>query len=246
MAKKLLIIPLVLFGLVVVIVGVSGQVATPAQLATPDTPVPLLSPVSVDPSVVPETNLSPGIRSPHVKKVQEALKALGYLPAGLETIENFGPKTRQAIIKFQKDQGLPAFGFYGPATRAALKNELFRKSVSIIVLDKNVDIVCMKTAVEKRENALLSAYDTYTGKIKTARETRKTALLAAWSIQDPKERHSAIKAAWEKYRESVKTARNEWNQSRRTIWIQFAQDARNCRASAVETQDLEKVEIPEE
>jgi hypothetical protein len=44
----------------------------------------------------------------------------------------------------------------------------------------------------------------------------------------------------------VKTARNEGNQSRRTIWIQFAQDAKNCRASAVETQDLEKVEIAEE
>jgi hypothetical protein len=103
----------------------------------------------------------------------------------------------------------------------------------------------MKTAVEKRENALLSAYDVLTGKIKTARETRKTDLLAAWSIQDPKERHTAIKTAWEKYRQAVKTATTEWNQSRKTTWIQFAQDAKNCRASAVETQDLENVEVAE-
>ena len=113
------------------------------------------------------------------------------------------------------------------------------------MIDKNVNIACMKTAVEKRENALLSAYDTYVGKIKTAHETRKTDLLAAWSIQDPKERHTAVKNAWDKYRQSVKTATTEWNQSQRTIWTQFVQEAKNCKASAVETQDLEKVEVAE-
>ena len=113
------------------------------------------------------------------------------------------------------------------------------------MIDRNVDITCMKTAVEKRENALLVAYDVYSGKLRAARETRKTDLLAAWSVQDPKERHAAVKAAWEKFRQGVKTAAGEWNQNRKTIWIQFAQDAKNCRASAAETQDLEKVEVAE-
>lgn len=237
MTKISLIISLMLFGLAAGAIGVSAQEATPA------TPVPLFSPVSVDSSMVPEVNLQPGARSPHVRKVQEILKSLGYLPANLETTENLGPLTKEAIKKFQQDQGLPAFGFFGPATRAALKANL---KASGAVIDRNVDIACMKTAVEKRENALLAAYDTLTQKVRAARETRKADLLAAWSIQDPAQRHSAIKAAWDKYRESVKSARTEWNQSRKTIWIQFAQDAKNCKASAVETQNLEQVEVVEE
>jgi hypothetical protein len=239
MTKKLLVISLMLFGLVVGVVGVSAQEATQVQ---PTATVPLISSVSVDPSAIAEVNLQPGIRSVYVKKVQEALKSLGYLPSDLEITEYLGPKTKEAIRNFQRANGLPTTGFWGPMTRAALKKGL---QGSGAVIDKNVDIVCIKTAVEKRENALLSAYDVLTGKIKTARETRKTDLLAAWSIQDPKERHTAIKAAWEKYRQAVKTARIEWNQSRKTIWLQFVQDAKNCKASAVETQDLENVEVAE-
>ncbi len=237
MTEKLLITSLILFGLTVV--GISAQETGQVQSVAP---VPLLSPMSVDSSIIPEVNLQSGTRSPDVKKVQEALKARGYLPSDLETTEYLGPKTKEAITNFQKAQGLPTTGFFGPATRAALKKDL---QGSGAVIDKNVDIVCMKTAVEKRENALLSAYDIYAGKLRTARETRKTDLLAAWSIQDPKERSTAIKAAWEKYRQNVKTATTEWNQSRKTIWTQFTQEAKNCKASAVETQDLEKVEVVE-
>jgi len=241
MFKKLLIVPLLFLGFIVGVLSISAQ-QTVVQSPTPvPTLTPLISSVSGD-VAIPEVNLQPGAKSPHVKKVQEALKALGYLPKDLETTEYLGPQTREAIRKFQNATGLPATGFFGPATRNALKNRL---QVGEAVIDKNVNIACMKTAVEKRENALLSAYDTYVGKIKTAHETRKTDLLAAWSIQDPKERHTAIKAAWDKYRQSVKTATTEWNQSRRTIWTQFVQEAKNCKASAVETQDLEKVEVAE-
>jgi hypothetical protein len=244
MIKKVLIISLMLFGLIAGTIGVSAQETVQPQstTATPANPAPLISSVSVDPSTVPEVNLQPGARNPNVKKVQEVLKALGYLPSDLETTEYLGPKTKEAIRNFQKANGLPAFGFFGPATRNALKSRL---QASGAVIDKNVDVACMKTAVEKRENALLSAYDVYAGKLKTARETRKTDLLAAWSIQDPKERQTAVKSAWDKFRQSVKTATIEWNQSRKTIWIQFAQDAKNCKASTVETQDLEKVEVAE-
>lgn len=245
MTKNLLSISLISAGLILGAIGVLAQETTSAQPATSATPVPILSPVSVGSSDVPEIDLRPGIRHPQVKKVQELLKSLGYLPASLKTTENLGPLTRDALKKFQQDNGLPASGFFGPATRTALKNKL-KERVGEAVIDRNVDLACMKTAVGKRETALLSAWDTYAGKIKTARETRKTDLLAAWSIQDPSQRHQAIKSAWEKYRQSLKTARTEWNQSRRTIWIQFVQESKNCRASAVETQDLESVDVVEE
>lgn len=238
MTKKLLIIILMLFGLTVGIMNVSAQTDDQVQTVS----APLISLAPIDSSAISEVNLRPGEKNPHVKKVQEALKAIGFLPANLESTEYLGPKTKEAIINFQKDQGLPSTGFFGPATRAALKKSLQRSGV---VLDENVDIACMKIEVEKRENALLSAYDAYTSKLKTAREIRKTDLLAAWSIQDPKERHTAIKTVWETYRNNVKTATTEWNQSRKTTWTQFSQDAKNCKASAVETQNLEKTEVTE-
>lgn len=239
MTKRLLVIFLMLFGLIAGAIGVLAEETNQVQSVTS---VPLISSASIDPSSIAEVNLQLGTKSLHVKKVQEALKTMGYLPSDLETTEYLGPKTKEAITKFQKAQGLPTTGFFGPATRAALKKGL---QGSGVVIDKKVDIACMKTAVEKRENALLSAYDTYAGKLKTAHETRKTDLLAGWSIQDPKERQAAIKAAWEKYRQSIKTATIEWNQSRKSIWAQNAQDAKNCKASAIETQDLEKVEVAE-
>jgi len=249
MTKKLLIISLMLFGLIVgTSFSVSAQetVQTQSTTATPANPLPLISLTPVDSIVVPEMNLQPGVKNLYVKKVQEILKNLGYLPSDFEITEYFGPKTKEAIKNFQKANNLPATGFFGPATRNMLKTHLqARGATGRVVIDKDVDIVCMKTAVEKRENALLSAYDLYTSKLKTASEARKTDLLAAWSIQDPKERQTAVKIAWDKYRQNVKTATIEWNQSRKTVWTQFTQDAKNCKASAVETQDLEKVEVVE-
>lgn len=221
-----------------------GSMGVSAQVQPIVAPAPLPPLVSTDTPTIAEVDLQPGTKSPHVKKVQETLKAMGYLPSDLETTEYLGPKTRDAIMNFQKAQGLSPTGFFGQATRAALRKN-FQGRGSAEVIDKYVDIACMKTAVEKRENALMSAYDMHAGKLKTAREMRKTDLSAAWSIQDPKARHTALKTAWEKYRQSLKTATIEWNQSRKTIWTQFAQEAKTCRATAAETPDLEKVDVPE-
>ena len=241
MTKKLFITFLMVSWLAVGSMGVSAQAMTEVQPVVAPAPLlPLIS--STDTSTIAEVDLQPGTKSPHVRKIQETLKAMGYLPADLETTEYLGPKTKDAIMNFQRAQGISPTGFLGQATRAALRKN-FRGSGEVI--DRNVDIVCMKTEVEKRENALLSAYDTHAGKLKIARETRKTDFLAAWSIQDPKARHTALKTAWEKYRQSVKTAANEWNISRKTTWTQFAQQAKSCKATAAETQDLEKVEVAE-
>ena len=237
MAKKI-IISAALFGLLAAALGATAQTLTQNQSAAAGGMVPLISLGVIDPSTIPEVNLQAGEKGPHVMKVQQALKSLKYLPADLEPTENFGPLTKQAIINFQKDNNLPAFGFWGPATRAALKNKLKEGGA---VIDETVDGACMRAAVEKRENALLTTWDVYAGAIKAARETRKTELLAAWSIQDPKARHEAIKAAWTKFREGVKAAGNARKQSDKDTWTQFVQEAKNCKASAIETSDLEKV-----
>ena len=245
MLKKL-IVYLILFGLFVGLV-VLAQEITPVQTGTE--PTPLVLPEMTAPAVeIPEINLRPGVRNPQVRRIQELLISLGYLPTDLQTTDNFGPQTRRAMVNFQRDRGLPTTGFFGPLTREALRDKIRERGERgrEVAIDREVDITCMKTAVEKRENALLAAWDTYSRDTRVARETRRTDFLAAWNIQDPKERQNAIKDAWKKYRESLKNARIAWNQLQRTTWTQFNQEVRNCRATVAETQDLEKIEVKEE
>lgn len=51
--------------------------------------------------------------------LQKALNALGYGPLAEDGIT--GPKTKAAVMKFQKDHGLAADGIVGPQTEAALR-----------------------------------------------------------------------------------------------------------------------------
>jgi len=225
------------------------QAATSTEVASAtttntntDSLVPLVTSATTVTAEVPQVNLKPGVRNAYVKKLQQILKDLKYLPQELQITDYLGPKTKEALMKLQKEHGLPAVGQFGPATRNLLKRLIQERKE---VLDITVDIACMKTAVEKRETALLDAYKAYSTKIQAAYETRKNDLLAAWSITDAKERQTAVKNAWNKYHQSVKTAFSEWKKSEKTAWSEFLKEAKNCKATAVETQDLEKVETEE-
>jgi g-D-glutamyl-meso-diaminopimelate peptidase len=55
-----------------------------------------------------------GMRGPYVKLVQSLLARIGYNPGPVDGI--FGPQTRQAVIAFQRDNGLLADGIVGPNT----------------------------------------------------------------------------------------------------------------------------------
>ncbi len=59
-----------------------------------------------------------GSRGDEVRKIQQALKNKGYYGGSVDGI--FGSATRQAVVAFQKDQGLTADGIAGPKTLKAL------------------------------------------------------------------------------------------------------------------------------
>jgi peptidoglycan hydrolase-like protein with peptidoglycan-binding domain len=68
-----------------------------------------------------------GDRTPQVTFIQERLRQLGYLqqsPTGI-----FGRATRNAIIRFQRDRGLPPDGIVGSQTEAALFEEFDRRRI---------------------------------------------------------------------------------------------------------------------
>jgi Putative peptidoglycan-binding domain-containing protein len=55
---------------------------------------------------------------PAVADLQKALKGRGYDCGPVDGI--LGSRTREAVMRFQRDQGLPVDGIAGPATRAKL------------------------------------------------------------------------------------------------------------------------------
>jgi hypothetical protein len=111
-----------------------SQPAVPAKVAnqtissapvTASTPVQSTPPAPKKP-VSLATGFGIGDTSPDVQTVQRYLNANGYpitdSGAGSRGKENsyFGGLTKKALMKFQKDNGLPATGFFGPKTKKAM------------------------------------------------------------------------------------------------------------------------------
>ena len=71
--------------------------------------------------VTPEPALRNGSKGEKVWKLQERLQALGYY---LDAVDGeFGPGTREAVIAFQKKNGLEADGLAGEETQRVLYSE---------------------------------------------------------------------------------------------------------------------------
>lgn len=67
---------------------------------------------------IPAYYLRRGSKGMEVKKLQECLNALGYK---LVTDGQFGPKTREALLNFQRNNGLVCDGIYGPKSQKKLR-----------------------------------------------------------------------------------------------------------------------------
>jgi len=106
---------------------------------------------------------------------------------------------------------------------------------------KTVDIACVKTAINKRESTVQTAFDSFNTIIKSALQTRQGALDVAWSTDDKAARNKAIKAAWTNWRAQKREAAKVFNQARRAAWKQFVVERKACKAPAtgeIEGQDL--------
>lgn len=65
----------------------------------------------------PSAVLTAGQSGDEVRRLQRALMRLGYMNV---VTGYFGPITRTAVTRFQRDRGVPQTGTFGPLTRAAL------------------------------------------------------------------------------------------------------------------------------
>jgi len=74
--------------------------------------------INSDEAAAAQPNLYWGSRGEAVSQLQQTLNNLGYWCGKVDGI--FGPKTYQAVVKFQKDVGITVDGIVGPQTRKYL------------------------------------------------------------------------------------------------------------------------------
>lgn len=74
------------------------------------------------PMSIPGRDLQIGMQGPEVRQLQAALVRFGAMsPAQVATGPGvFGPRTQAGVRNFQARYGVPATGYYGPMTRAAM------------------------------------------------------------------------------------------------------------------------------
>jgi len=105
------------------------------------------------------------------------------------------------------------------------------------------DTACMVTAVEKRDNAVISAWDTFSATIKSALETRRDSLKAAWTDANQSTRRASIKQTWRTYRNSRKSA---WRTRRSAIfsaWRTFKAERNACGAAAADEVGTQAIDL---
>ena len=100
---------------------------------------------------------------------------------------------------------------------------------------KDVDRICMKNAIEKRDNKIITAVDTYTLGVKSALAVRRDALKSAWDKSNLKETRKDQKAAWKAYKRSTKVLRRSFKNDKNSAWKQFRVDTKACRATGADS-----------
>jgi hypothetical protein len=100
-----------------------SKAATPPVATTPKqvtVTVPATTAANTNPvSAAPEQTLNPGDTGVQVKKLQQALAAVGFSPGKPDGV--YGPATKVAVERFQVAKGLGEDGVVGPATLNALQ-----------------------------------------------------------------------------------------------------------------------------
>lgn len=102
---------------------------------------------------------------------------------------------------------------------------------------------CMVTAVDTRDNAVITAWHNFSTTYNTALETRRDALKAAWGDANKNTRRASVRSAWRTFRNSKKSAWRTRKSAIRTAWRQFTTNRKACGAqsadeSGTQAQDL--------
>lgn len=113
---------------------------------------------------------------------------------------------------------------------------------------KNVDIACVAAAVQKREDAIQSAWKNMSDSVTALLTKREEALLDAWEITDVQQRRAEIKQAHLDAKKAKKIAGQEHKKVKKEAWETFKKEVKACGGSVGseamgESEAGEKIEI---
>lgn len=89
-------------------------------------------------------------------------------------------------------------------------------------------VSCVQTALEKRENALISGHDSYNTAVKTALTKRLENLKTAWALPERKDRAEKRQSAYKTFKSDMQTANLAMKTARNTAWRTYETDAKAC------------------
>jgi hypothetical protein len=92
-------------------------------------------------------------------------------------------------------------------------------------------VACVAAAVNTREQALDSGFNTYTQSTNSAYSARASALQAAYALTTGNGAiRTAVRAAWSAFSASMKSARGTWQKTRNADWTTFRASVKTCKA----------------
>lgn len=100
------------------------------------------------------------------------------------------------------------------------------------IVASTTQVTCIQNALDKRENSLITAHDTYNTAVKTAITNRLTSLKSAWAQTDKKAKVERRVAAYKAFRTEMQTATTALRNTKNTSWKNFQSDARACGVKA--------------
>ncbi len=108
----------------------------------------------------------------------------------------------------------------------------FAQSLPVTTSKLSVDFACLQNVVERRDNSIISAVDSYHAVVKTALETRRDVLKAAFGVTDQKQRQAAIRNGWNTYKTTQRKAKTTFRDARNAAWQKFNTDRKACGSAA--------------
>lgn len=109
-------------------------------------------------------------------------------------------------------------------------------------ISTSTDATCIMNAVEKRDNAIITAWDKEAAAIKKVLTDRRDAIKSAFAQTDKKKGNAIITKAWKNYTTAVQKAKKEFNTSKLRVWKQYHIDRKPCKTTANTDVNVEKAD----
>lgn len=131
---------------------------------------------------------------------------------------------------------------YAHKAEAAVGGDGVRMTRSASTTPKTVNLTCMQTAVDIREDGIISAHTAYNTAIMSGLTARKSALHDAWGLTDGTVRKTAIKSAWSAWKSAHTDARADLKSSKKAVWTTFKATAKNTCKEVLPKEEAPKTD----